>query len=112
MPRQHTWQRYSGNHLVELQALLGNETQMLTAMTPAEKLAIKSNKFHGFEWLRREALKGNRHANVMMEEIIRLREIKLYAAKAIKEFERYQGGRYEENAPSFLLLCKILKSEI
>jgi len=28
--------------------------------------------FHAFEWLRVEALKGNEHAEIMMQEVIRL----------------------------------------
>jgi hypothetical protein len=34
--------------------------------------ARRSDLFHGFEWLRGEALKGNRHAATMLREVCRL----------------------------------------
>lgn len=37
-------------------------------------LNVQSERFHAFEWLRSEALKGNRHAEVMMMEIADISE--------------------------------------
>lgn len=44
-----------------------------------------SRKFHAFEWLRQEALKGNAHAALMMKEVIWLRDVRSQAIKALKE---------------------------
>lgn len=44
-------------------------------------LNVQSERFHAFEWLRSEALKGNRHAEVMMMEIIRLNEVERQSKK-------------------------------
>ena len=35
-------------------------------------LAIQSAKFHAFEWLRSEAIKGNKHAEILVVEHARL----------------------------------------
>lgn len=37
-------------------------------------LSAQSNKFHAFEWLRATALQGHRHAVVLLEELVRLKE--------------------------------------
>lgn len=44
-----------------------------------------SRKFHAFEWLRQEAIKGNAHAEQLMQEVVWLRGIRGQAKRALKE---------------------------
>lgn len=39
-----------------------------------DELKSQSEKFHMFEWLRSEALRGNKHAEVAVLELIKLNE--------------------------------------
>ena len=50
-----------------------------------DRLDAASRKFHAFEWLRQEAIKGNAHAEQLMREVIWLRGVRGQAMTALKE---------------------------
>ena len=46
-------------------------------------LAIQSEWFHAFEWVRGEAMKGNPHAAVILDELVRLKNLR--AKEALRQ---------------------------
>lgn len=62
-----------------------NDPQRESALPSATLLDAASRKFHAFEWLRQEAINGNKHAEQLMQEVVWLRGIRGQAKKALKE---------------------------
>jgi len=65
--------------------LLCNECRNDSSLAAPTLLDAASRKFHAFEWLRQEAIKGNIHADQLMQEVVWLRGIRGQAKKALKE---------------------------